>query len=112
MDSMKLQKYFFGFLILVLSVLAVACGSSKLSGAWVPESGGSAPYRYPDNVEFFSDGTCEIEGYNGEYSIDDGRLKLTVDVGVSQAVTYEYELRNDTLVLTRDGQSVTYIRKD
>lgn len=105
-----MKKKYFGIVLMALCISIMACSSSKLNGAWVPEGRSSAPFSFPDNIEFFSDGTCEIEGYNGEYTVDNGRLKIVLNVGAEIAYTYDYELKNDTLILTREEESIQYVR--
>ena len=103
-------------LILVLTLLLSACGgntSKDLIGTWIPESGSYAPDGFPDNMELFSDGTCEIEGYGGDYSVIDGRFKITANAGGgTHTFAFDFELTKETLTLTSDNESVSYIKAE
>ena len=96
---------------LMIALLLAGCGGgsqSSLAGEWVPEGGGRAPSGFPDDMEFFSDGTIVFEDMNGTYSIEGKRLKITI---LWEALTFDFEIRRDTLTLKQDGTSVVYARK-
>ena len=60
------------FLALVVSIVIMAsCGGSSIVGRWKNENA---------EFEFFSDGTytSDIDGYSGDYTAENGRLKLCV----------------------------------
>lgn len=101
---------------LVMLLAIASCGKKEdITGKWVytEESTGRT-----STMELFSDGTgTYIEdgwlSYSCEWSTENGRLKIEIDTGIfgkiSQAA--DYELDGDTLVLTDDGESFTYIRQ-
>lgn len=96
--------------ILVLTVALVAtlvgCSSStsKIVGRWTKTEGRGFSY-----LEFFSDGTYTSDhvNYEGNYSIDGDRLKLS---GILvEAKTYTFEIKGDTLSLYTGSESDSLI---
>lgn len=89
-------------LTVVLVVTLVGCGSSTSSivGRWNKTEGSGFSY-----LEFFSDGTYTSShvNYEGNYSIDGDRLKLS---GILvEAKTYTFEIKGDTLSLYTSSES-------
>jgi hypothetical protein len=97
-------------LVIGIVLTSVACGTrnSAFVGKWTPSTGGNAPGGFPDNIEFFSNGTIAVEGHDGTYSLVDGKLKLSAS---GQVLVYEYEIRGSRLKLTVDGKTVEYTKK-
>ena len=89
-------------------------GASALTGGvWTIEEGRRAPSGFPDEIEFFSDGTCLCDGIYGDtnnarYSVDGKRLKITI---VWDALTYDFEVKGNTLSLTDWDDTVIYKRE-
>lgn len=97
----KLSKAFLGIaLVVILLFNLAACGSkeSKIVGRW-ESTDRTNDYSY---IEFFSDGTYVTDwaNYNGTYSIDGDRLRLS-GVLVSDRV-YTFEISGKTLTLDSD----------
>ena len=102
-------------LVVVTSFVLAGCdSSSKLVGRWVATDVNTTGIEYPDDIEFFSDGTTACDGYSGEYSVEGSRLKLTFDFGIVNAAnTFDYKFDGSRLVLISDesnssGSSVYY----
>lgn len=99
-------------IILLFSTALCGCANSekKILGQWEYVDGG----RTFGDLEFFSDGTYTSDSvnYDGKYSIDGNRIKLT-GVLVSAKV-YTFEIKGDTLNLMYDDGDVyaTYERAD
>jgi DNA/RNA endonuclease YhcR with UshA esterase domain len=111
---MKKWKRYVGYLVVVftLAISLTGCGSGKsaLIGSWVPENGDHAPGGFPDNVEFYSDGTCNWDDEDVNYSVESGRIKFSA---WGQAETYDYKINGSKLTLTDDdGDSVTYVKEN
>lgn len=73
---------------------------SKLIGQWQVVDD-------DEYLEFFSDGTCTIgdshEQQGGTYTAEDGRLKIE---SRWEAETYDYEIRGNTLTISRGGDPI------
>lgn len=95
-------------LICLIAVLLVGCGkNSSLVGTWDTDAEGKLDF------ELYSDGTGIAENYSLEWVAENGKLKVTFDVGILGTVadSYSYELSGNILVLTDDeGESTTYTR--
>lgn len=100
-------------LLCVLTILLVGCGTKtpSLIGGWDMDSDGKADF------ELYSDGTGlekeEIGTFALEWIAENGKLKFTINTGIlgSVALSFSYELTEDTLILTDDeGESTTYTR--
>ncbi len=80
-------------LALCLCVLSACSSSDSLSGRW-RKTDGTAEFSY---IEFFSDGTYTTNdaNYEGDYSIDGDRIRLS-GVLVSP-LAYTYQVSGDTL---------------
>lgn len=101
------MKKIIAFLLVCMMVLPMtACGGSKsaLAGQWWAD-GGSAPMDFPDSIEFFSDGTCYFDGMDGEYAVENGRLKLSA---WGSSFVYGFKVGGDAMTLSYNGQTVSY----
>lgn len=79
--------------LLCISVLAACASSKSLSGRWI-RTDGNAKFSH---IEFFSDGTyaSSSSNYNGSYSIDGDRLRLS---GILvEPLTYTFKVSKNTL---------------
>lgn len=95
-------------LTVLMMLICCACSSgSQLTGSWVVEGSEGAPWNFPDEVTFFSDKTCVVDGFSGEYSTQKGSLKLAL---LGSAYIYDYNVSKSTLVLSDDNYTVTYVR--
>jgi hypothetical protein len=97
------------------SLVGSGTSNSSLVGKWLPSEGAKIGYGsdFPSSMEFFSDGTLVTEGgtktgYNGTYSIVDGKLKLTAD---GQARAFGYEIRGSRLTLTYANNRAEYTKQ-
>ena len=96
-------------IILAVSLVLPACKSTEdmIVGYWENTEGGQ--FRY---LEFFSDGsyTSSHVNYEGSYSIEGNRLKLTGILVESK--TYSFEIKGNTLYLyNRSGDLLaTFVR--
>ena len=86
--------------------------SALIGGVWLPEAG-RVPWGFPDELEFFSDGTCLCDGIYGDtnnarYSVDGKRLKITI---AWDALTYDFEVKGNTLTLSDWEETVIYKRE-
>jgi len=99
----KTLKGIFAFaLVVALLITLAACGSdsSKIVGRWEKTEGRGFSY-----LEFFSDGTYTSDkaNYEGRYSIDGNRLKLS---GILvEAMTCTFKIKGDTLSLYSSNES-------
>lgn len=98
---MKKNILIFIVILTTISILT-ACGSpaSKLIGQW-ERDGDYAVTK----LEFFDDGTytSDHSNYNGNYTINDNRLKIT---GILvEPETFDFEIKNNTLVLYNEKGS-------
>lgn len=85
---------------LLITLAACGSGSSKIVGRWTKTEGSGFSY-----LEFFSDGTYTSNkvNYEGNYSIDGDRLKLS---GILvEAKTYTFKIKGDTLSLYASSES-------
>jgi len=93
-------------------VVAASSPSALIGGVWLPEERPYSGSDLPRKIEFFSDGTCFCDaGYimtNGRYTIDGKRLKITLS---HVALTYDLNVRGNTLSLSLEGETVTYKRE-
>lgn len=89
------------------ATMAFACSAkSGLVGTW--ESGdGISPYGFPESMEFFSDGTCVVDGYSGQYIAEAGRLKISALWAV---LVFDFKLSGDKLTLTDAYDTATYVK--
>jgi len=101
-------------IVSIVAVLGIWLGGnngggsqSSLVGIWLPEDGGTAPHGFPDDIEFFSDGTLVVEGMNGTYTIDGNRLKMTL---LWSALSFDFHVNRNLLSLEEDGKTVVYER--
>lgn len=86
--------------IIVVTLVGCGSGTSSIVGHWSQTEGSGFSY-----LEFFSDGTytSDYDNYQGSYSIDGDRLKLT---GILvEAKTYTFEIKDDTLSLYTSDES-------
>ena len=86
--------------------------SALIGGVWLLEDGGRAPHDFPEEIEFFSDGTCICEGIygdvnHGSFSVNGNRLKITI---VWDALTYDFVVKGNTLSLSDGDETVIYKR--
>lgn len=85
---------------LLISLAACGSNSSKLVGRWTKTEGRGFSY-----LEFFSDGTYTSDkaNYEGNYSIDGDRLKLS---GIlAEAKTYTFKIKGDILSLYASSEN-------
>ncbi len=104
MKKVKKPIIFLVLCLLCISVLSACASSKSLNGRWT-YTDGSAKFSY---IEFFSDGTYTSShaNYNGSYSIDGDRLKLS---GILvEPLTYTFDVSGDTLTFL-NGDSVTAV---
>ena len=94
--------------IFLLCSLMVGCGGNSLVGKWKPATAsGRAPYGFPDDITFFSDGTIVLDDMNGKYFIDGKQLRLTYSwVGE----VYDFKVSGNKLTLKQNDTIVDYIR--
>lgn len=60
---------------------------------------------FPEEVQFNDDGTASLDNIASTYSVEGS----TVNIKASwAALSYEFSVNGDTLVLTADDESVTY----
>lgn len=91
-------------LLLLAGVLSGCSGKAALKGRWAC-TGGTAPWGMPDEVEFFSDGTCDVDGLNGTYAVDGGRLRISAFLST---FTYDYKVSGGKLTLDDGGVTAVY----
>ncbi|MCI5655374.1 MAG: hypothetical protein SOT80_03540 [Candidatus Pseudoruminococcus sp.] len=85
---------------LLITLAACSSGDSGIVGRWKKTEGGEFSY-----LEFFSDGTYKSSSanYEGGYSIDGNRLKLSGILVESK--TYTFKIEGDTLFLYYSSKS-------
>jgi len=96
---------------LMIALILAGCGGggkTSITGKWLPEGGGKAPSGFPDDMEFFSDGTIVFEDMSGTYTADSGRLVITL---LWEAMTFDFEIKGNTLALKQGGIAVAYERE-
>jgi hypothetical protein len=98
------KKFIFSVMLVCLLAFCLAlvsCGGdrSKLTGVWEEKEG---------SIELFKDGTANLDGASGPWTIENNRIMFTV---MGQAVSMDYKLSGKTLTLTYDGETVTYTKK-
>lgn len=107
------KKIFTVLLTIAMMFAVIGCGEKEpeLTGIWQDEDG-------DESVEIFSDGTGTITTddvtYSMEWIAEDNRIKFTIDFGLlgEKVLTYDYEVTNESLVLTKDdGDIGTYLRQ-
>lgn len=108
------KRIFTVIITIMLMVSVVGCSEKEpeLAGIWQDEEG-------DESFEIFSDGTGTITSDNVTYSMkwiaENNRIKFTLDFGLlgEQVLTYDYEVTNNSLVLTKDdGDTGTYLRQN
>jgi hypothetical protein len=91
--------------LLLLGIIATitGCGKSALIGRWEEEG-------KPDGetLEFFKDGTVDLDGLTVEWKVKKGQLMLSF-LGMTQAINYE--ISGSTLTLSDDDGIETKYRK-
>ena len=92
-------------ILLLLGIIAVitGCGRSALIGRWEEEG-------KPDGeaLEFFKDGTADLDGMPVEWQAKKGRLTVSA-FGMSQIINYE--ISGSTLTLSDDdGLETKFIK--
>lgn len=89
-------------LAVVMAAAFIGCGSSKskIVGKWNRTEGWGFEY-----LEFFSDGTytSNSSNYEGDYSIDGDRLKLSGFM--AEAKVYTFKIKGNTLSLYESGRA-------
>lgn len=116
----RIKRYLLLIVAGVFMLCFAACGgasknpASQLAGKWTYEStkdsdrkSQSAPDGFPDEIEFFSDGTGSSEGYDVAWVAENGRIKIVLDNYYVH--TFSYKCSNKSLSLTDDeGVTVNY----
>jgi len=92
-------------MLLLVGIIAAitGCGRSALIGKWEEEG-------KPDGeaLEFFKDGTADLDGMPVEWNVKKGRLTVSA-FGMSQ--TINYEISGSTLTLSDDdGLETKFIK--
>jgi hypothetical protein len=106
MNAKKIRTVLAVMLVLILCLVPLTACGAALSGSWQAEEG-TAPYGFPDEVEFFSNGTCAVDGMSGEYTCEKGRVNISVMGG---AYTYDYSMSGGSLTLSNDADTANYIK--
>ena len=109
---MKKHLNFLSVLCLLISMFA-GCGSkeSSIVGKWeYTNMGMDGVY-----IQFFSDGTFVSESDNqreetisGNYSAENGTLRIDVDGG--EKIAFQYELHGNSLSYSYNGETATLTR--
>ncbi|MCD7732386.1 MAG: hypothetical protein LUH56_02975 [Oscillospiraceae bacterium] len=88
-------------IVCLFASLLTGCRSSlSLIGAWTPAGCDYAPYGYPDYLILEKDGSCNIEGGTGVWSVDSGILTIRASNGLYSVVCrYNYEINGSELTL-------------
>ena len=89
-------------MLLVFTGVIGCSNQSGLTGKWTPEIAGEGA-----ELEFFSDGTCVLNGNGGTYTAENGRLKI--DLGGAPHVA-DYSIKDGKLTVTDYGSSAVYVR--
>lgn len=90
----------------LLLIVLFGCGAASLEGEWVAADG-YAPYGYPDEVFFFGDNKCAVDGWSGVYELKDGTLILSV---MGEVLTFEYAKPDKSTMTLDDGRGkVAYV---
>ena len=97
-------------LFVILALVFMGCNSkAALIGSWeaVDHDWSIWVSSFPEEVQFNDDGTASLDNIASTYSVEGS----TVNIKASwAALSYEYSVNGDTLVLTMDDESVTYER--
>lgn len=102
--------------ILIVFIFA-SCASksdeSELVGKWeLAEGSATMSLKFVRDIEFFSDGTVQGDDTGGNYSIEDGKLKIYY--AAMDSYVYYYELDGDVLILKEnetDEEVHKYVRE-
>lgn len=95
------MKKVLSFALAILLIFSLcACGSSKnkLVGNWICEASHSG---YPDQMTLNKDGTGMADGYDCNWTAENGVLTLVIGNLLIGSLSYEYEI--DGSVLYLDG---------
>ena len=100
---------------LVVLLAITGCGKKEsLVGKWVYTEEGTGRTA---SMEFFSDGTgivtSETSSYSCTWTAENGRLKVEVDAGMfgKSSQVADYEIDGDKLILSDEGEEITYTRE-
>lgn len=116
----KKRILFIVLLILAMTFSCIACGKKEpdLTGKWIIDSEESTSYFefYSDGTGIIADGDADgnIQKFSCTWIAEDGRLKVTTDLGILGSVSdsCEYELTEDTLTLKLDNETEIYHKAD
>lgn len=108
---MKNRKW----IIIIVCIVVVFVGFKaynssprRLYGEWEAyESKGSGKEFFPSEMELYSNGMMNLEGFTGSWTANDGKLTINVFLSVS---SYEYKMQGFHLVL-KDGNQTVYYKK-
>ncbi len=101
--------------VLVMLLAIAGCGKKEsLVGKWTYTD---EVTEATETMELFSDGTgilaADEISQSLEWAIVDGKLKIEVDTGIFGKVpmVVDYELDGDKLMLTNEGETITYMKE-
>ncbi len=102
------------FILLSLICVSVGCSkSSSLLGTWYPTESSTAPSGYPDYMIIQENGVCTVDGANGVWEDENGKLTIRASNAFESVVcTYTYKLNGSILTLVNISdkklEEVTY----
>lgn len=120
------KRLLFMPLIIILFFSFVSCSKKEpeITGKWILALEDGVETTDEENyLDFYSDGTGIASGtdsdgllwhYDCTWVTEDGRLKLTLNLGLlgSTANSYAYEIDGDTLILTNDDKNTATYYKE
>lgn len=105
---MKANKIIAVAFIIVMMFTLVACSSnSKLVGQWVEVEGNGVA----DSFILREDGSASIEGWSGEWIIDDGKLYISNVLDGGEYYNYDISGNKLTLIEVDDPDDVSIYKK-
>ena len=78
-------------------------------GRWVPERGQRVPNSFPDSLELTSDGKGIGDGMGLNWKVENSRI--TLNLGVWGAYAYYYIIYGSKLILTKDKDCISYVKR-
>ena len=101
----KLKKICAVLSVMLVMCILISCGNNSIVGIWEPNGSGY-------EMEFYDDGTMSSKHGTGKYETIDNHLRI-LDMGfMGQVLSYDYEIKGDTLILINDsGTRREYTKK-
>lgn len=96
-------------IIIVLLLARYENSSSALIGSWEVTDNLSIWNSYPEEMQLMSDGSANIDGLSGRYSVDGDTINLTA---AWVAASYKFEVSGNKLTLDDGERTLHYERQE